>query len=181
MIERIKKKSFFNLILINKNKNPYLINQKNPDLISFVKNSSSQKQRSNNIGIAIGSWSSVFQISLLLLANTPGNTNAASPVGDASAKIVNGRSLVVTGQAPRVVSPTVWIIRPDMGLVPLAQLLNGSLNSLDASLLPHLPSRVVGVTASPIPIASDWLRVKGHRNAKLFRDPMQKGKIKNGK
>jgi len=62
----------------------------------------------------------------------------------------------------------VLAVDGDVLVVLLGELLNGSLNGLDASGFPHLLCRVVRVAASTIPIARERLGVERHLDTPLL-------------
>ena len=55
------------------------------------------------VGITVGRWPPVLKVSLLLLSHTPGDPDGATPVGHTSGEVVDGGSLVETGQTTLVV------------------------------------------------------------------------------
>lgn len=97
-------------------------------------------------------------------SNVSWNTNGCTTVGNARAESANVASLVTTGQ-PQLV---VLSVDSDVLFMPSSQLLNSSLNVLDASWLTHCLGGVIGVTTCTVPFAGQRLRVEGDLDTPLF-------------
>ena len=70
---------------------------------SFCKHQLAKLININLIGVTVGWGPPVFQVSLSLLRTWPGDPNGAATVGNTTAKIVDGWSLVEASQASLVV------------------------------------------------------------------------------
>ena len=55
------------------------------------------------VGVAVGGGSPVLEVALLLLSHAAGDPDGAAPVGHAGREVVDGGSLVETGQTTLVV------------------------------------------------------------------------------
>ena len=58
-------------------------------------------------------------------------------------------------------------------MVPLPKLLDGDLDVLHASLLPHRLGGEVAVGARTVPVPIDGLGVEGDHKAEVLRDPLE--------
>lgn len=92
------------------------------------------------------------------------NTNGSTTVGDTGRELANVAGLVLAGQSQVVVGT----VNGNVLGVTLAQLLNGSLDSLHATLLAHGLGRVVGVAASTVPVTGHGLGVERDLDTPLF-------------
>ena len=79
-------------------------------------------------------------------------------------------SLVTTSETEVV----VLSIDGDMLIVPLAELLNGSLNDLDSAGFTHGLGAVVGVAASTVPVTLERFGVEGNLDAPLLSNADEK-------
>ena len=93
-----------------------------------------------------------------------GNADRGTAVGNARAEVANVARLVATGETELI----VLAIDGNVLVVLLGELLNGSLDGLDASGFPHLLCRVVRVAAGTVPVARKRLGVERHLDAPLL-------------
>merc|ERR1719452_14097 len=126
------------------------------------------------VRVAVAGGPPVLQVPISLSRDLPGDADAASTVSHPRREVVDRRGFVTSGKSSFVVFSLIRIILLDMTDVVLAQLVDGLLNVLHATLLPHGLSGVVAVGPSSIPITLHWLGVKGHNDSKVFRHPLQK-------
>merc|ERR1719174_3024163 len=128
----------------------------------------------HRVRVAVAAWSSVLQVPVALLRHLSGNSDAAAPVGNAGREVMDGGSLVSSGQPSLIVFALVRIVGRDGPHVVAGQLVNSGLNCLDASLDPHGFGGEVCVGASSVPVAGHRLGVKGYDDAKVFSDTLEK-------
>ena len=112
----------------------------------------------------VGGWAAVLQVAEALRGDVTGNTDGRATVGNARAEAADVAGLMAAGETEVV----VLAVHSDVLVVPLRELLDGSLNSLHAAGLTHLLCRVVGVAASTIPVALERLGVEGNLDAPLL-------------
>jgi len=121
---------------------------------------------SNTIGIDVRSRATIFQVSVALCTDVPGNTDRGTTVGNTRAESSNVASLMATSQ-PEVV---ILSVNSDVLIVPLGQLGNGSFDVRHSSRLAHRLGAVVGVAASTVPVTSEGLGVERDLDAPLLRN-----------
>lgn len=97
-------------------------------LASFVEKTRADEGFCDRVGVTVGRRAPVFKVTLLLLADSPGNADAGAPVGHARGKVVDVGGFVEAGQAAGVVQAPLGIVGADVVLVPLAQSLDGLFN-----------------------------------------------------
>lgn len=95
---------------------------------SFVEKTCADEGFCHRKGVTVGRRATVFKVTLLLLADSPGNADAGAPVGHAGGKVVDVGGLVESSQAAGIVQAPLGIVGSDVVLVPLAQSLDGLLN-----------------------------------------------------
>lgn len=83
-------------------------------------------------------------------------------------EVENAGGLVMTGEAAFVVLAAVRIVGSDVFGVLAGQQLDRALDLRDAALLSHRQRGIIGVSASPVPIARHGLRVEGDDNAEVL-------------
>lgn len=81
----------------------------------------------------VGRRTTVLQVTISLGGNVPRNANTCATVSNARAKCANMGGLVTTAEAQLV----VLAIDSDVLVMFLAQLLDGSLDGLNTTLLSH--------------------------------------------
>lgn len=142
-------------------------------IASFIEETRADDGFCHGIGVTIGRRPTVFKVTLLLLADSPGNADAGTAVGDTSRKVVDVGGFMESSQTPGVVQAPLGIVGTDVVLVPLAQFVNGLLNALQTILLPHGLGAKVGMAACTIPVSWNGLGVKGRYHPKVFTHTMQ--------
>ena len=80
------------------------------------------------VRIAVGGWSTIFQISTFILSYSPRNTNRASSVGNPSTEIMDGWGFMKSRQPSFVVFSFVRIVGLDVTNVMPGKLVDGALN-----------------------------------------------------
>lgn len=70
---------------------------------SFVEETRADDGFRHRIGVAIGRRPTVFKVTLLLLADNPGNADTGAAVGNASGKVVDVGGFVESSQTAGVV------------------------------------------------------------------------------
>ena len=80
------------------------------------------------IRVTVGAGSPVLEVPLPLLGALPGYPDAAAPVGDARAEVVDAGGLVGPGQPALVILALVRVVRLDVADVVPGQLVYRSLN-----------------------------------------------------
>merc|ERR1719422_657283 len=84
---------------------------------------------------------------------------------------MDARSLMKSGQTPLVVLALVGVVSLDVPDVMLGESVNGRLDGLHASWLPHGLSGEVGVSSSPVPVALHGLGIKADHDPEVLSDP----------
>lgn len=95
---------------------------------SFVEKTGADEGFCHRKGVTVGGGAAVFEVTLLLLADSPGNADAGAPVGNARRKVVDVGGFVESSQAAGIVQAPLGIVGSDVVLVPLAQSLDGLFN-----------------------------------------------------
>lgn len=95
---------------------------------SFVEETCADEGLCHSVRITVGRGPTILEVALLLLAHSPGDTDAGTTVGHASGELMDVGCLVETSQAPGIVKPPFGVVGTDVVLVTLAQLLNGLFN-----------------------------------------------------
>ena len=80
------------------------------------------------VRVTVGAGPPVLEVSLPLLGALPGYPDAAAPVGDARAEVVDAGGLVGPGQPALVILALVRVVRLDVADVVPGQLVYRSLN-----------------------------------------------------
>jgi hypothetical protein len=93
-----------------------------------------------------------------------GHTDGSTTVSDTRAESADMAGLMTTRKTEIV----VLSVDGNVLVVPLAQLLDRSLNGFHASGFPHSFRAVVGVAASTVPIALEGFGVEGNLDAPLL-------------
>lgn len=121
------------------------------------------------IRIGIGSWSSVFKVTVTLLATFSGDTDGATTVGNTISEGVDATSLMSASKTKGV----VLSINGDVLLVATLELLDSGLDVLHATRLAHLLTGEVAVKTSSVPVTWNWLGVERDLGAKLLSDAVE--------
>ncbi len=120
------------------------------------------------VGITVGGWPPVLEVSLLVLGHRPGDPDGGAAVGHAGGEVVDGGGLVEAGQAALVVLALVRVVGLDVADVVAGEAVDGLLDLGQAALLPHLERGEVGVGAGAVPVALHGLGVHGDHHAKVL-------------
>lgn len=123
----------------------------------------------NLVRIGVGSWSSVLEVTITIVATFSGNTDRATTVGDTRCEGVNATSLVAACKTHGV----VLSVDGNVLLVAALELLDSSLNVLHTTGLAHLLAREVGVKTSSIPVTWDGLGVERDLGAELLGNSVE--------
>jgi len=92
------------------------------------------------------------------------NTDRSTTVGNTRAELRDVAGLVATSETELV----VLAVHSDVLVVPLRELLDGSLDGLDSSGLTHRLGGEVGVASSTVPVALEGLGVEGDLDTPLL-------------
>lgn len=95
-----------------------------------------------------------------------GNTDRCATIGDARGEGTDMASLMTTSETELV----VLAVNSDVLVVPLRQLLNSRVDSLDSSGFTHLLSAEVGVATSTVPVTLEGFGVEGDLDTPLLGD-----------
>lgn len=130
------------------------------DFLLFIQNGCSDNDLSDNVRVTVGSRTPILQVSLALGRAVSWDSDTGSSVGDPARELVYAGGLVQSSKTPFVVFAPRWIVSSNVHIVALAQFFNRCLNDLDATVLSHGESAVVGVAAGPVPVARNGLGVQ---------------------
>lgn len=86
----------------------------------------------HSVRVAVGRWTAVLEVALLLLADHARNADAGATVGHACGELVDVGGFMVAGETAGVVETPFGIIGTDVIAVPLPKLLNGFFNSSES-------------------------------------------------
>lgn len=89
-------------------------------IANFVEKASADDGLCHGKGVTIGRGATVFKVALLLLADSPGDADAGTAVGNASRKVVDVGGFMESSQAPGIVQAPLGIVGANVVLVPLA-------------------------------------------------------------
>ena len=139
----------------------------------LVEHTGANEGVADGVGIAVAARSPVLEVALVGLGDTAWNTDADVAVGDAAAEVVDAAGLALAGKPALVVLALARVVRLDVLLVPLAQLLDRLLDLLDAIVGAHRLGREVAVGARAVPVALHGFRVQGDDHAVFLGDAVQ--------
>jgi hypothetical protein len=115
----------------------------------FVEETRADDGFCHRIGVTIGRRPTVFKVALLLLADSPGNADTGTAVGNTGRKVVDVGGFVESSQTPGVVQAPLGIVGANVVLVPLAQFVNGLLNAPSGNSEDEGPSTRMGAGMNP--------------------------------
>jgi hypothetical protein len=121
---------------------------------------------SDLIGISIGSWSSVFKVTVSLSTTLSWDSDRCATVGNTICEGIDATSLVFTSKAHGV----IFSVNSNVLLVTTFKLLDGGFNVLHTTLHTHLLGREVAVKTGSVPVTWDWLGVEGDLGTELLSD-----------
>lgn len=121
-------------------------------LVEVVEADCTQDSFDDSVWVAVRRWSTILEISFSLVGHAAWNANRAAAIGNASTKVMNRRCLMFARQSTFVVLSSARVISPNVSIMILWQLLNGSMNGRNAALLTCRIGRDVGVSTSAVPI-----------------------------
>lgn len=121
----------------------------------------------DTVRIDVGSGTPVLEVAESLLSDVSGNTDGSTTMGNTRREGRNAGGLVSAGETEVV----VLAVHSDVLVVPLGELLDGSLDGLHSAFLAHGLGGVVRVAASAVPVALERLGVEGDLDAPLFGYP----------
>jgi len=110
----------------------------------------------NEVRVAVGSGTTVLEVTVALRCDVTGDTNGSTTVGNTRREVTNVTSLVLTSETLVVVGT----VNGNVLVVTLGELLDSSLDGLHTALLAHRLGRVVGVASSTVPVTGDSLGVE---------------------
>lgn len=120
----------------------------------------------NLVRVAVGSGTTVLEVTVALRGNVTGDTDGSTTVGNTRREVTNVTSLVLAGKTLVVVGT----VNGNVLVVALGELLDGSLDGLHTALLAHGLGRVVGVATSTVPVTGDSLGVERDLDTPLLSD-----------
>lgn len=94
----------------------------------FVQQTGADQGLGHAVRVAVGRWTAVLEVTLLLLADAAGDADAGATVGHACREFVDVGGFVATGEAAGIVEPPLGVVGTDVVTVPLPKLLDGILN-----------------------------------------------------
>ena len=125
---------------------------------------------SDEVGVGIGGRTTVLKISFALGLSVTSNTDGGATVGNAVAEGVDVGGLVGTGETKVVALSVDGNVLVVLG----AELVDGLLDVLKATLLAHLLGGDVGVHASTVPLTlGDGLGVEGAVDLEVLADALK--------
>jgi hypothetical protein len=110
----------------------------------------------DDVRVHVGRRPAILEVALAVLLRLPADADRGAAVGNSPAEGVDVGGLVPAGE-PALVALAVG---GDVLLVPELELLNGGLDDLVATIVPHRLGAVVGVSTSTVPVSRDGLGVK---------------------
>lgn len=125
---------------------------------------------SNLVRVCVGSWSSVLEVTVTLVATLSGDTDGATAVGNTIGESIDATSLMSASKAHGV----VLSVNCDVLLVATLELLDSGLNVLHATRLAHLLAGEVAVKTGSVPVTWDWLGVERDLGAELLSNAVEK-------
>jgi len=131
--------------------------------------SSVNKHTTNEVRVAVGRRSSVFEVALLINDSLGGDSGGGASVGNTIAELVDGSGFVTASQSQVVVRT----IDSDMSHVSLGEKFHRLEDSVVTAFLSCGLEREVGVTARTVPVALDRLGFEGNIDVELFADSGQ--------
>jgi len=143
--------------------------QKNACLLVQTTTNSLNHNTSNLVWASVGSWTTVFEISITLLGARPWNTDGRPTVSNTIGELINGTGLVSSGKTESV----VVTVNSNVLLVTLGELVNSSLDVLHATLISHSISGDVGMETRSVPVTWDWLGVEGDLDTKVLSNSVE--------
>lgn len=96
--------------------------------LKVVQEDGAQNASDNCIWIAVGARATILEVALAFVGHAAWNADGAAAISCTSAKVVNRRSFVLSGQATFVVTSAARIVGSNMSWVVLRQLIDGGLN-----------------------------------------------------
>ena len=94
----------------------------------FVQQTGADQGFGHTVRVAVGRWTAVLKVTLLLLADAAGNADAGAAIGHARREFIDVGGFVVASETASVVEPPFGVIGTDVVMVPLCKLLNGLFN-----------------------------------------------------
>merc|ERR1719219_2543274 len=140
---------------------------------SLVEADSSDDDLSDRVGVAVAGRSPVLQVAVALLRHVPRDPDAAAPVGHPGTEVVDAGGLVQSSQPPLVVLPLVGVVRHDVPLVVPGEAVDGGLDHLHPTRLPHGLGGEVTVSPGSVPVSLHRLRVEADHHAEVLGDPAE--------
>uniref|UniRef100_A0A182IN69 Uncharacterized protein n=1 Tax=Anopheles atroparvus TaxID=41427 RepID=A0A182IN69_ANOAO len=139
----------------------------------FVFSAGGEDGIAHTVRVAVGARAAILQVALLGVGNTARDAHRAATVRHTPAELVDRGRLQAADQPTLVVLSTARIVRLDVLVMLGRELLDGSLDRLDAALGTHRFGGEVAVAAGPVPVALHRLRVERHDDAVVLGDAPQ--------
>lgn len=121
------------------------------------------------VGISVTGGTAVLEVTLAVLGNLAGNTNAATTVGDTIAELVDAAGLVTASETLFV----ALTVNGNVLVVASFQLLHVSLNDLQTAFSTSSGGRDVGVETGSVPVTLDGLRLERNLDTEFFSDAVE--------
>lgn len=122
------------------------------------------QETDNSIGINIGSWAAILQVSLSGQLNRQRNADRGSTISNTVSEGVNIAGLVLASQAVFVTGTVLG----DVLRMALGQALDGGFDGCHAAVATHAFGGVVGVGTGAVPVSLDGLGGKGGYDAEFL-------------
>jgi len=82
----------------------------------------------HSVRVAVGRWTPIFHVAVAVFADLTRNTHRGASVSDAGREVVYAARLMVSRQTSLIVTAATRVIRTNVSLMILAQLLNRFFN-----------------------------------------------------
>lgn len=92
---------------------------------SLIQTDSPQDRIDHTVRVTVGAGTTVLKVTAAVVGHATGNANGCTAMCHSGAKVGDVTRLMSSGQATLVVPSTIGIVRANMAVVRLGQLLNG--------------------------------------------------------